>query len=120
MLLRSDLSRANRGSQAAAAETAALRPFEVPMRGFRTVEASHEPAPAAADSKPLALGQYTHACGDYASASAVGFVIGVGLVQGRIDPSFIANSWPDDKTCRKVLLLTLAPSGTKAMCCLWT
>jgi len=68
--------------------------------------------------KKIACGAYKHACGEHHSASAFGFLTAVGLLRGEIAPEFCTM----DKTalpgaCRKVVLFTFSPTGTKGMCC---
>lgn len=69
---------------------------------------------------PIPVAAYKHLCGDFYSASAFGFAMAVGLCSGAIALTSLAwpvNSSPLPLACKRVLLLTLAPTGTRALCC---
>lgn len=69
----------------------------------------------------IPCGAYKHCCGEHHSASAFGFLAAIELVRGEIQPADCA--WtgeappPAHRACRTVVLYTLAPTGTKGMCC---
>lgn len=65
------------------------------------------------------IAAYKHLCGDFASASAVGFVLAVGIVQGKVevDRLRLAPGSPVITPCRTVLLSTLSPGGSRAITC---
>ena len=70
---------------------------------------------------PVPIAAYKHLCGDYYSASAFGFAVAVGLCSGAITTASLA--WPPDHSlipsaCRRILLLTYSPTGTRALCCI--
>lgn len=69
--------------------------------------------------RPVPVGAYQHGCGAHMSASAFGFAVAVGLVQGEIPISACAA--PGAATpmgrCRTVVLYNLSPGGGKALCC---
>ncbi|MEI7728233.1 MAG: beta-ketoacyl-[acyl-carrier-protein] synthase family protein [Verrucomicrobiota bacterium] len=71
--------------------------------------------------RPIPCGAYQHACGEFPAASAFGFLTAIGLVRGEIAPALCLADFPatavPQSPCRTVLLYTLSPSGTKAMCC---
>jgi 3-oxoacyl-(acyl-carrier-protein) synthase len=64
---------------------------------------------------------YKQASGEHYSASAFGFFVALGLVRGEIDPAACrpdrAATAPVASPPRTVLLYTLAPSGSHALCC---
>ena len=68
----------------------------------------------------LSCGAYKQASGEHYSASAFGFFVALGLVRGEIEPALCGVSVPSTATVarplRTVLLYTLAPSGSHALC----
>jgi hypothetical protein len=70
----------------------------------------------------LRRGAYKQASGEHYSASAFGFFVALGLVRGEIDPSLCLagapRTAPQSPPPRTVLLYTLAPGGSHALCCL--
>jgi len=73
--------------------------------------------------REIPVASYKPWCGEHHSASGFGFLTAIGLVRGEIPITHcgiggnLAAS--AGRPCRKVLLYTLAPSGAKAMCCVW-
>jgi 3-oxoacyl-(acyl-carrier-protein) synthase len=69
----------------------------------------------------LRCGFYKQACGEHYAASAFGFFVALGLIQGEIEPALCLVGVPSAATParppRTVLLFTLAPSGSHALCC---
>jgi 3-oxoacyl-(acyl-carrier-protein) synthase len=65
-------------------------------------------------------GTYRQYCGELASASAFGFTTALALVRGEILPAHCGATLVSarEPACRKVVLYTLSPAGTKGMCCL--
>jgi 3-oxoacyl-(acyl-carrier-protein) synthase len=70
--------------------------------------------------RELPAGTYRQYCGEFASASAFGFATAVALVRGEILPAHCGAALVSarEPACRKVVLYTLSPAGTKGMCCL--
>jgi len=71
--------------------------------------------------RPMPCGAYKQSCGEHHSASAFGFFTALGLVRGEI-PLALCVAPADradlaDSPCRRVILYTLSPSGTRGMCC---
>lgn len=69
--------------------------------------------------RSIPLGAYKQLCGEFASASAVGFALAVGLVRGEFDGDTLCNI-PDSavpRPCGAVLLYTLSPAGSRAITC---
>ncbi len=71
---------------------------------------------------PILPATYQHGCGRYASASAFGCVVALGLIRGEIQPADClldqSNFAVRDQPCGKALLYTWSAAGTKALCCL--
>jgi len=69
----------------------------------------------------LSLGAYKQAGGEHYSASAFGFFVALGLVGGQIEPALCLAGNPSAAAAarppRTVLLYTLAPGGSRALCC---
>ena len=69
----------------------------------------------------LRCGAYKQASGEHYSASAFGFFVALGLVRGEIEPALCRVNVPftatEARPPRTVLLYTLAPSGSHALCC---
>jgi 3-oxoacyl-[acyl-carrier-protein] synthase II len=69
----------------------------------------------------VSLGAYKHVSGEHHSASAFGFFVALGLVRGEIEPALCLAGMPTAATVarppRTVLLYTLAPGGSHALCC---
>jgi 3-oxoacyl-(acyl-carrier-protein) synthase len=68
----------------------------------------------------IACGAFKQRCGEYPTASAFGFALGIGLVQGGWRPTEcgVRLGAGVERRCRKVVLYTVSPSGAKGMCCL--
>jgi 3-oxoacyl-(acyl-carrier-protein) synthase len=68
----------------------------------------------------LGCGSYKQACGEFYSASAFGFYVALGMIRGEIDPAPCLRG-SGIGACRNpprsVLLYTLAPTGSHALCC---
>jgi len=68
--------------------------------------------------RELNCGAYKQACGEHYSASAFGFFVALGLVRGEIEPGLcLAGADTGARPPRTVLLYTLAPGGSHALCC---
>ena len=69
----------------------------------------------------LSFGAYKQATGEHYSASAFGFYVALGLVRGEIEPELCMASGSSTSTLTRppqtVLLHTLSPSGSHALCC---
>jgi len=68
----------------------------------------------------VSLGAYKQVCGEHYSASAFGFFVALGLVGGQIEPALCLAGNPSAAAARSprtVLLYTLAPGGSHALCC---
>jgi 3-oxoacyl-(acyl-carrier-protein) synthase len=70
----------------------------------------------------LGCGAYKQASGEHHSASAFGFFVALGLIRGEIETTLCLADGPATGATpgppRTVLLYTLAPSGSHALCCL--
>jgi 3-oxoacyl-(acyl-carrier-protein) synthase len=69
----------------------------------------------------VSLGAYKQVSGEHGSASAFGFFVALGLVRGEIEPVLCLAGNPSGAAVahppRTVLLYTLAPGGSHALCC---
>ena len=72
-------------------------------------------------SEEVRLGAYKQVCGEHYSASAFGFFVALGLVGGQIEPALCLAGIPSPaagaRSPRTVLLYTLSPGGSHALCC---
>jgi 3-oxoacyl-(acyl-carrier-protein) synthase len=70
--------------------------------------------------RQMACGAYKQWCGEFASASAIGFIVALGLVRGEIPASACVAASPQGESVsaipRHVVLYTLARGGMKSMC----
>jgi 3-oxoacyl-(acyl-carrier-protein) synthase len=71
--------------------------------------------------REMSLGAYKQVSGEHYSASAFGFFVALGLVGGEIEPALCLAGNHSAATVarppRTVLLYTLAPAGSHALCC---
>ncbi len=69
----------------------------------------------------VTVGAYKHVSGEHHSASAFGFFVALGLVRGEIEPALCLAGLPSAMTAagrpRTVVLYTLSPGGSHALCC---
>jgi hypothetical protein len=69
----------------------------------------------------VSLGAYKQVSGEHYSASAFGFFVALGLVRGEIEPALCMAGMPSVIPAagqpRTVLLYTLSPGGSHALCC---
>jgi 3-oxoacyl-(acyl-carrier-protein) synthase len=86
-------------------------------RGFDPLYQAVAEAFSGTAARPCVRATYKHLCGEFNAASALGLAVAAGLVSGRLPAAgFYENSgdgsgsWP-----RRVVVYTLARSGTRAM-----
>jgi hypothetical protein len=67
-----------------------------------------------------AAGVYQQVCGCFGSASAFGLLVALGVVRGVLDPRLLSSNSTTGNSpgpCRRVILFTWSPAGTKGMLC---